>query len=145
MFWLGRLLSGGAQGPGVFFISLLMSLLFRRTRKRWNSSWVSCFWWSCRFRGLLHLSTLIPFVQEYEWAVIFYQGRLLLVEPRVQRPFHFSILVSFLRRWYFGWVGYCGSFFTSLSMTSLYLFSGIREGGDIPAGSAAVWWSAGSK
>ncbi len=66
------------------------------------------------------------------------------MEPRVPRSFHLSILASVLRALILrlGWVlPYCGSFFTSLSLTSLYLFSGIREGGDIPAGSAAVWWS----
>ena len=56
--------------------------------------------------------------QEYERAVIFQLGWLLSGGSR-------------------------GPGVSSISL-SLSLFSGIREGGDIPAGSAAVWWSPGS-
>ncbi len=71
--------------------------------------------------GLLHLSNfefLVSFCQEYERAVIFRLGWLLSGVTRGPEVYSISLYLS--------------------------LLSGIRKGGDIPAGSAVVWWSPGS-
>ncbi len=65
-----------------------------------------------------------------------------VLKPRVRRSFYLSILVSGLEA---GDISAGSDTVDLLHISILYLLSGIREGGDIRAGSAAVRWSPGSR